>query len=147
MPVPQDKYRNRNKLRNWKGQVYQLWLSGEMLAEDESLTELLKFAKEQITEEVWAVGEEEYNHVEVIRTETMEFDFSSWTKGTGLKPEPKKPVATKTFGEKVHKRNKRKGWGFDAITCSRIPQPTYRKSLDWEKVTCAKCLEWRKKCQ
>ena len=142
MPVPQDKY--RKKFSGPVGQTYQISYRGETLAEAESLIELLKFAKEQIKEEAWDIEKDFYKEVKLIRTETMEFDFSSWIKGTGLKPEPQKPVAPKTFGEKVHHRVKRKGWGFDAIDCSRIPQPTYRKSLDWEKVTCAKCLKWRK---
>jgi excinuclease UvrABC ATPase subunit len=66
-------------------QVYQLWICGHVLSENTSLQLLLKFAKEQIQEEAWDISERDYRKVILIRTETMEFNFEAYMKGTGLK--------------------------------------------------------------
>lgn len=89
MPIPSDKY------KKIKLQMYQLWFGhpdkgGDMLAEDSDLTRLLRFAKEQIKEEAWGIDTRDYRHICLIRIEVMEFNFSMFMKGTGLKQEKNK---------------------------------------------------------
>lgn len=69
-----------------KGQVYQFFYETQCLAENEDLTELLLYVKEQINEEAWEIPEEAYGWCFIKRVENMEFDFETFMiKGTGLK--------------------------------------------------------------
>lgn len=90
MPIPQDK--KRPKLSAPAGQMYQLWLQDfyrgrpageELLSEDESLTELLLFAQEQIDEGAW--DDIDTRKVLLRRVETMEFNFDAWLNTPFLK--------------------------------------------------------------
>lgn len=67
------------------GQKYQLWFNGELMSEDKNLNRLLRFAKEQISEEAWDIEKDFYKNVLIIRVEIMEFNFEAYMKGTGLK--------------------------------------------------------------
>jgi hypothetical protein len=62
------------------GQIYQLWYEDQMLSEDNSMLELLLFAKEQIEDGAWDISPRQFHKIILRRTEDMEFSFADWLK-------------------------------------------------------------------